>query len=74
MIRKVFYNIDQDKFYLQEWKLVDDYIQQDKLRYNGTTLIESVYKSNKEMHQGIFLDIFILHKCPENAFIQKMVN
>lgn len=69
--RKVFYNIDQDKFYLQEWKLVDNYVQQVKLRYNGTTLIESVYKRNKEMHQGIFLDIFILHKCPENKFIQK---
>ena len=69
--KNVFYNLEQDKFYLQEWKLVDNYVQQVKLRYNGTTLIESVYKNNKEMHQGIFLDIFILHKCPENKFIQK---
>lgn len=70
--KKVFYDTNQEKFYLQEWKLVDDYVEQAKLRYNGTTLIESVFKNKKEMHQGIYLDIFILHKCPKNnLWIQK---
>ena len=71
--KKVFYNTEQEKFYLQEWRLVDEYLEQAKLRYNGTTLIESVFKNNKEMHQGIYLDIFILHKCPENKFIQRLL-
>lgn len=69
--KKVFFENSQDKFYLQEWKVVDNYLEYSKIRMNGTTLIEPQFKNNKEIHQGIYIDIFILHKCPENKFIQK---
>ena len=70
--KKVLSDMKQEKFYLQEWKLVEDYLQHAKLRYNGTTLIETAFKHKKNFHQGIFLDIFILHKCPkDNLWVQK---
>ena len=41
---------------------------------NGTTLIEPEYKNRKDLHQGIFVDIFIIHKCPaNNKFLQKLL-
>lgn len=69
--KKVYKELSQDKFFLQEWKIVDDYLEYAKLRMNGTTLIEPQFKNNKEIHQGIYIDIFILHKCPKNKWIQK---
>lgn len=69
--RNVFYEQSQEKFYLQEWKIVEDYLEYAKLRMNGTTLIEPQFRENKEVHQGIYIDIFMLHKCSENKFVQK---
>ena len=40
---------------------------------NGTTFIEEVFKDRKDMHHGIYVDIMILHKVPENKFVQKLV-
>ena len=40
---------------------------------NGTTFIESNFKNNKNMHHGIYVDIMILHKCPKNRIIQKLI-
>lgn len=69
--QKVFYETKQDKFYLQEWRIVENYLEYAKVRMNGTTLIEPQFKNNKQIHQGIYIDIFILHKCPTNKKIQK---
>ncbi len=69
--KKVFYEQSREKFYLQEWKAVENYLEYAKVRMNGTTLIEPQFRNNKEIHQGIYIDIFILHKCPTNRLAQK---
>ena len=71
--KNAFEKENSDKFVLQEWKTTPNYLEYSKVRMNGTTFIENVYKDNKEMHQGIYVDIMILHKVPTNKFIQKVV-
>ena len=71
--KKVFNSLNQDKFILQEWKVVDDYLEYAKVRMNGTTFIEEAFKDRRDLHQGIYVDIMILHKCPKNKFIQKII-
>ncbi len=60
-------------FVLQEWKTTPDYLEYAKVRMNGTTFIEEHFKDRKDMHHGIYVDIMILHKVPENRLIQKLV-
>ncbi len=62
--KKLFEENTCEKFVLQEWKLVDEYLQYAKVRMNGTTFIESHLKNKKDLHQGIYVDIMILHKTP----------
>lgn len=61
------------KFFLQEWRTVKNYLEYAKVRMNGTTFIEESFKNEKELHQGIYVDIMILHKVPENCFMQKLM-
>lgn len=69
--RKAFYcEGDTKKFYLQEYgKCKNGYVTVPKLRMNGTTYIEELTK-DWNIHQGIFVDIFILHACPNNKIKQ----
>lgn len=60
---------DRKKFYLQELGLTDGMVTVPKLRMNGTTYIESAYEG-WNMHHGIYVDIFILHKCPNSRLKQ----
>jgi lipopolysaccharide cholinephosphotransferase len=60
---------NKKQFYLQEFGSIDGMITLAKIRDNKTTYIESLYKE-WNMHQGIFVDIFILHNCPDNFFKQ----
>lgn len=60
---------DKDTFYLQEWGSVDGMITTAKLRMNGTTYIEDIYK-DWDMHHGIFVDILILQVCPKHKVQQ----
>ena len=64
--RKIF-NMEgnKDKYYLQEWGLVDGMITIAKVRLNGTSYIEEAIK-DWDIHQGVYIDIFILHTCPNN--------
>lgn len=52
-------------FVLQEIKIVKNYVQYAKVRMNGTTFIEENLRKRKDMHQGIYIDIMILHKIPQ---------
>lgn len=56
-------NGDKERFYLQEFRSVDGRLNMYKLRLNGTTFIEESLK-DMDMHQGIYVDIFLLHECP----------
>ena len=58
---------------MQEWKTTKKYLEYAKVRMNGTTFIEESLKDRKDMHHGIYVDIMILHKVPNNKFIQKLV-
>lgn len=61
---------DVKKFYLQEYgKCKSGYVTVPKLRMNGTTYIEELTK-DWDIHHGIFVDIFILHTCPNNKVKQ----
>lgn len=64
---------NSEKFVIQEWKTTEKYLEYAKVRMNGTTFIEDVYKDRKDMHHGIYVDIMILHKVPECKFTQKLV-
>ena len=61
---------DKDRFYLQEWGLQKNgMVTIPKFRMNGTTYIEELTKDWK-IHQGVFVDIFILHTCPDSKLKQ----
>lgn len=62
-----------EKFILQEWHTVEKYLEYAKVRKNGTTFIEEAFKDRKDLHQGIYVDIMMLHKVPESNFMQKLV-
>ena len=71
--KKVFESESSPLFVLQEWRTTPDYLEYAKVRMNGTTFIEESFKDRKDLHQGIYVDIMILHKVPENRFIQSLV-
>ena len=71
--KKVFESENSPLFVLQEWRTTPDYLEYAKVRMNGTTFIEESFKDRKDLHQGIYVDIMILHKVPENRFIQRLV-
>lgn len=54
---------DKQRFYLQELGSIPPYTGAVKLRMNGTAVIEECYR-DKDMHQGIYVDIFLLHEAP----------
>lgn len=62
-----------EKFILQEWRTVEKYLEYAKVRMNGTTFIEESFKDRKDLHQGIYVDIMMLHKVPESNFRQRIV-
>ena len=60
---------DKINYYLQELSECNGKVASAKMRLNNTTYIETATK-NYKMHQGIFIDIFLLHNCPENKVLQ----
>ena len=60
---------DKDKYYLQEWGASGGMVTIAKVRMNGTTYIEELLK-DWDIHHGIYIDIFILHTCPNNKLLQ----
>lgn len=57
---------DTENYYLQEWGAADGMVTLAKLRYNKSSYIEEDIK-NWNINQGVFVDIFILHTCPNDA-------
>ncbi len=71
--KSVFEAENSKKFVLQEWHTVPDYLEYAKVRMNGTTFIEEAFEHCRDLHQGIYVDIMILHKVPESSFVQKKI-
>lgn len=57
------------KYYLQEFGTKNGMVTISKIRANNTTYIEELLK-DWDMHHGIYIDIFILHNCPNNKLKQ----
>lgn len=71
---KAAFEKDNDpQFIIQEWRTTPDYLEYAKVRMNGTTFIEAAFKDRKGLHQGIYVDIMMLHKVPNGKLIQKLV-
>ena len=60
---------DRERFYLQELDCVDGMLPMPKFRLNGTTFIEPAL-SDRDMHHGIYVDIYLLHGFPESRWKQ----
>ncbi len=71
--KEVFDQHSYKDFIIQEWKTNSKYLEYAKVRMNGTTFIEKNFLKKKTMHHGIYVDIMILHKCPDNIRIQKRI-
>lgn len=71
--KAVFEKQNSSDFVLQEWRTDSKYLEYAKIRMNGTTFIEEHFKDREDMHHGIYVDIMILHKVPENRLVQKLV-
>lgn len=69
--KTVFQSDKNSQFVIQEWRTTPDYLEYAKVRMNGTTFIESVFKDRTDMHHGIYVDIMILHKAPNRRFTQR---
>ncbi|MCM1219339.1 MAG: LicD family protein [Lachnospiraceae bacterium] len=72
--RKVFAKRgDHTHYYLQEWGKTTfkkhNMITMAKIRLNDSQIQEKAYQGWK-MHQGVFVDIFILHNCADNKIGQ----
>ena len=55
------------KFMIQEWRTTEKYLEYAKVRMNGTTFIEESFMDRKDLHQGIYVDIMMLHKVPADS-------
>jgi len=60
------------RFVIQEWRLGSNPLEYAKIRMNGTTFIEANFRENADMHHGVYVDIMILHRCPESPIKQYM--
>ncbi len=69
----IFLKNKDERFELQEWRLGDAELEYAKVRMNGTTFIEPNFKGDRHMHQGVYVDIMILHKCPKSLFKKYML-
>lgn len=56
---------NSDLYYLQEWGGNSEYVTFAKLRLNKSYYQETVF-DNYDIHKGVYIDIFILHNCPDS--------
>lgn len=56
---------DTENYYLQEWGASNGMVTLAKLRLNKSMLLEKDLV-DWDMNQGVYIDIFILHTCPDN--------
>ena len=56
---------DKKNYYLHELGANKGKLTYAKMRLNNSTLIEEVVR-DMDLHHGVFIDIFILHNCPQS--------
>lgn len=55
--------LDKEKFYLQYPNTGDYQLHLFKIKMNGTTYMETLYR-NSDIHHGVFMDVFVLEDHP----------
>lgn len=60
---------DKEKYYLHELGASDGMVTTAKVRLNNSYYEEEIIK-NWKLHHGIYIDIFILHTCPNNTILR----
>lgn len=60
---------DKERFSIQELGASNGYVTTAKVRLNDSYYEEDVVKGWK-IHHGVYIDIFILHTCPDNKLAQ----
>lgn len=60
---------DKEKFVIQELGASNGMVTMAKLRLNNSYFEEELLKGWK-IHHGVYVDIFILHNCPDNRLAQ----
>lgn len=61
---------DKEKYYLQELGASKGKVITAKVRLNNSYFEEEIIK-DWHVHQGIYIDIFILHTCPNNMLLRR---
>lgn len=61
-------DLDVERFYLQLEATAEWPLYYSKLRMNGTSYLEEDTR-DRQMHKGVFLDIFCLNNVPKNRFL-----
>ncbi len=61
---------DKDRFFLEPFGAVENMVTLGKVRAKNTTYIEESLLDYQVSH-NVYLDIFILHTCPDNEFERK---
>jgi len=69
--RRLFVKNQKDGFYLQEWGKRDEMVTMAKVRMDGTAYIEEILEP-LNIHHGIYVDIMVLHHCPNNRLLQRI--
>ncbi len=64
--------LDKDKYYLQKEDTEEFKNFYTKIRINGTTYIEDANKNKKDMHQGIFIDVFSMNNAAKTFIGRKI--
>lgn len=60
---------NKEKYYLQELGASDGKVITAKIRLNNSYFEEDIIK-DWNVHKGVFIDIFILHTCPNNILLR----
>lgn len=60
---------DKEKYYLQELGASEGKVITAKVRLNNSYFEEDIIK-DWHVHQGVYVDIFILHTCPNNKILR----
>ena len=61
---------DKEKYYLQELGASKGKVITAKVRLNNSYFEEEIIK-DWHVHQGVYVDIFILHTCPNNMLLRR---
>ena len=64
--------IDETKFHFQKQDSYEEPYYFSKIRMNGTTFLDEFKRADRNIHQGIFIDIMCLYNVPSSKLLQKI--